>query len=434
MTNLPTVPSETPSNIYNRAFWLAYAANLVLVAANALTFRFAEFVQFLHGTETVTGQIVRVGLIGSLIVRLVLGQAIDGLGVRRIWVLSSVVFVAGCGLFVVTDAIGPLIYAARALFTVGMASMFACSIYHIQNQAPPHRRTEVIGSLGSSGFVGMITGTQLGDLLFRLVTNQQSLFMILFSATVVLGLVYLAIVVYLTRHDGVPAPVLGPGVHRLIFRYWPGPVVLVALMMGVGFTVTTVFLTRFATERGLGGIGTFFSSYAASAFAFRWISRTWSQTIGRHRMLLCGLAGHTVGYFLLTRVTTQWGFVPPAICCGFGHSLLFPCVLSLGAGAFPIEHRGTGTTITLAFVDLGTMISAPILGRTIENYSFETVCYGTSGLMLLVLVVYAILRLRIHDEEITRPTQDHQSSCGPLGTLTSAVATGDERSPCRSRT
>src|SRR5262245_39812458 len=128
MTIELTASEPTERTIYDRTFWLAYAANLMLVTANSLTFRFAEFIPFLGGTETVTGQIVRAGLLGSLAVRLVLGQAIDGAGVRRIWTVSTVCFVVGGLMFVFSDRIGPLLYVARVLFTAGMASMFACSI------------------------------------------------------------------------------------------------------------------------------------------------------------------------------------------------------------------------------------------------------------------------------------------------------------------
>src|SRR5690606_20261035 len=151
------------------------------------------------------------------------------------------------------------------------SSMFACSIYHIQNQVPAYRRTEIIGSLGSSGFVGMVVGTQLGDLLFTSVRDQTFLFHTLFGVTALLGVGYFVFVNLLTRDERPRRTTLGPGIHRLLFRYWPGPVVLVALAMGAGFSVTTVFLTRYATEHGLHGIGTFFAGYAISAFAFRWI-------------------------------------------------------------------------------------------------------------------------------------------------------------------
>ena len=313
MTTIPTVPGDQPAGtLYNRTFWLAYAANLLLVTANALTFRFAEFVKYLGGTEAVTGQIVGAGLIGSLAARFLLGPSIDGLGVRRIWMVSSTIYVVGCVMLTMVSSLGWPIYLARILFTIGIAAMFACSIYHIQSHAPLHRRTEVIGSLGSSGFVGMITGTQFGDLIFNHVQDGRTLFIILFGTTAVLGVAYLAVVLYLTRHDRPTRTSLGPPVHRLIFRYWPGPVVLIALMMGLGFSVTTVFLTRYATELDLGGIRAFFTGYAVSAFVFRWVSRTWSQTVSRHQLIVLGMLGHVVGHLWLINVTTEWGLVPPA--------------------------------------------------------------------------------------------------------------------------
>lgn len=400
MTTLPTVPADTESpQIYDRAFWLAYTANLLLVVANALTFRFAEFVQFLGGTESITGEIVRVGLIGSLFARLFLGQALDGLGVRRVWIASSLVFIVGTSLFVFCRDLGFAVYAARVLFMIGLASMFACSILHIQNRAPASRRTEVIGSLGSSGFVGMITGAHLGDLLFRTISDQQTLFMVLFGITAALGVVYLGIVAWLTRADGLPSPTPAPPIHQLIFRYWPGPVVLVALMMGLSFTVSTVFLTRYATGLGLSGIGMFFTGYAISAFCFRLLSRSWSQTIGRHKMILLGLTGHTIGQLLLLPVQSDWGLIPPSVCAGFGHALLFPCVISLGSGAFPPAFRGTGTAITLGFVDLGIMVSAPILGGIIERSGFSPVFLISAGCMFATTLVYAGLTFRVADPE-----------------------------------
>ncbi len=46
----PVLPETDDSAVYNRAFWWAYVANLLLVTANAITFRFAEYVSFLGGS------------------------------------------------------------------------------------------------------------------------------------------------------------------------------------------------------------------------------------------------------------------------------------------------------------------------------------------------------------------------------------------------
>lgn len=391
-------PAETGGTIYNRIFWLAYLANFALVTANALTFRFAEFVKFLGGTEKITGAIISLGIVGALVVRLFLGQAIDRYGTGKLWCLASLLFLSGCLGFVLSRDLAWL-YAARIAFTAGLAAMFTCSMVFIQNQVPPHRKTEIIGTLGSSGFVGMITGTQVGDAIFRAIPSGNTRFVVLFGCAAALAVVYLGIILYLIRGDSHCRPDETPAAHRLLFRYWPGTVVLGALMMGIGFTVSSVFLTRFATHLGLGGIGTFFTAYCISAFVFRILGSRWSRVIGRHRMILMGLAGHCLGLCLLPYVRQEWHFIVPAMVNGFGHALLFPAVVSLGAGRFPIEYRGTGTTLVLGFTELGAMLSAPPLGWIIDRFGFSPMFYTAAGTALTIGVIYGLTAARHPDEE-----------------------------------
>lgn len=421
----PVIPS---SSIYNRVFWLAYVANVSLVMANALTFRFAEFVSWLGGSEETAGTIVSVGIIGALLVRLVLGQGIDNYGTRRLWLLGGVVYLMGTSVFLVTTDLGWPIYLARLGFAAGIATMFTCSMVHIQNQVPANRRTEVIGNLGSSGFVGMILGSQLGDFVFRITPDGQPRFIALFGGTVLLGLVYLSLVFILTRRDTHERPRPTPAVHRLIFRYWPGNVVLVAIMMGVSLTVTTIFLTRFATSLGMiNGVGTFFTGYAVTAFLFRVQTATWSRTIGRHRMIWLGLAGHCLGHGVLPFVTQEWHFLIPAVACGFGHALLFPAVVSLGAGAFPREYRGSGTTITLGFIEFGAALSAPILGWVIDQggqFGFMRMFWITAATSMTIGVFYALTNPAV-DVESERP-----GSAEPELKIETAPALACRLEPC----
>ncbi len=401
-------------SIYDRIFWLTYAANVSLVAANALTFRFADFVKYLGGTEETTGSIAGAALLGALAARWLLGQGIDRYGTKLLWRLGSVLFIASMSLFVLVDRLDAWIYIARTGYAVGISMMFTCSMVHVQNRVPADRRTEVIGNLGSSGFVGMICGAQLGDLILALADAGRMQYVVLFGTTVLLSTIYLGLVIAITRRDVHDRPQETPAAHSLLLRYWPGPVVLVAMMMGTALTVTTVFLTRYVNHLGLAhGFGTFFTGYAISAFSFRLLATNWSRTIGPHRMILLGLCGHATGFAILPFMTRDWMFFIPAIACGFGHALLFPAVVSLGAGAFPKQYRGTGTTITLGFFDLGMALSAPFLGRVIDQFDgvgFTPMFYTATGMMLVVATFYFLTAGREPDVDVVRarePQTDH---------------------------
>ena len=291
----PPLPSPAKNAIYNRVFWTAYLANFLLVTGNSLIFRFADWIKLLGGTNSITGTIVSAGTIGALTARIILGQAIDHYGTRLLWGMTSLAFSVGIFGMVCCSSIGWEMYVFRVIYAIGVAGMFTCSVVHIQNHAPTHRRTEVIGMLGSSGFVGMIAGTQLGDLFIVTLPDAPIRFYWMFGTAVCTGLIYFLLTIVLTHNSKHERPHTTPPMFSLLRRYWPGSVISVAATMGLGFAVTTVFLTRFAAEMDLRGVGTFFGGYAVSAFTVRLISRNWSVTIGRHRMVVMGLLGHAVG-------------------------------------------------------------------------------------------------------------------------------------------
>jgi len=399
-------PAKT-SSVYNGRFWLAYLANVMLVTANALTFHFAELVAHLGGSEQITGSVIRTGLIGALLVRLWMGNYIDRYGVGPLWMIGSAGLALGLISFTFIDHIGWELHAARVLFSISLAGMFTCSMVYIQNHVPPERRTEVIGNLGSSGFVGMIIGANLGDFLMNINAAPQIRFQYLFGTAALMAVGHFFISAALTWKQPHDKPKDGLSSLTLLIRYWPGPVVAVGIVMGIVFAVTTVFLRRYSTAVGLNGIGTFFTAYAISAFCFRIMTSGWSYRFGRHMMVLYGLAGHFFALCSLMFVSQEWHYILPAICGGFGHALLFPAVISLGAGAFPKRYRGMGTTLALGFVEAGTMISAPILGMIIDyyssaewaNYGFTPMYLGAAGVTVFVAVYYALTAARIPDTD-----------------------------------
>lgn len=393
-------------SVYNRTFWLCCFANFAMVAGNALTFRFAELVAYLGGSEETTGQIVRIGILGAIASRLFLGQLLDHYGTCRVWLLSTVIFGAGCFGFLFCRDISWLIYVCRIGFAVGVAGMSTAAILHIQNQVAPDRRTEVIGNFGSSGFVGLVSGTQIGDLIFQMARTPEQKFTILFGLAGGLSLIYLILVLLIMRGHIHDRPKKTPPLHRLVFRFWPGAIVLVAVFMGVGLTVTTVFLTRMTTYRSLGGIGTFFLGYCGCAFLFRVAASGWSRVVGRHWLVILGLVGHGVGHIVLAFATRQWQLIPAAIACGFGHALLFPSVVSLGTAPFPREFRGTGTAIILGFTELGIAASAPFLGWVIDqgvrsesDDPFAPMFFVSAGIAGIIALVYGWLHHGTEDEE-----------------------------------
>ena len=117
--------------VYGTTFWLAYLANSSLVMASALTFRFAELVHFLGGSESVVGLIVAAGTLVAVLLRFSISHVLDDYGTRRIWPICTLLFIVGCGLFVCATKIGLMLLIARISFFVRLTGMLACSMTHI---------------------------------------------------------------------------------------------------------------------------------------------------------------------------------------------------------------------------------------------------------------------------------------------------------------
>jgi MFS family permease len=399
-------------------FVSAWTANFLLVTANAAIFVFADWIAWLATSsstvsavpyeEELPGRIIQTGLIAAILSRLFLGKTIDRFGVRRVWMVLAASTLIGSAIFANVTTVSRLLYAGRILYAVGVSGMFTCSAFHIQACVAEHRRTEFLGLLGSSGFIGMILGTQLVDWLQWLNDGNQVYFRHAFWVVMACNAAYILLIWIATKGFPRPRREIRPSLISMMKAHWPGPVVLVAMVMGLVFTVPSLYLVRFNRHAGLGGISGFWTAYAISAFALRILTAQLSQKVGRHHLITVGLLAQGTGLLTILMASHAWHLVASAIICGLGHALLFPSIVSLGSGRFPAKYRGSGTNLTMGFMDFGTALSAPLLGRIIDREAFGGAGYPqmflTAGLTTLTLgIVWHFWHWGRIDSEVTRP-------------------------------
>lgn len=398
-------------------FILSYIANLTLVTANAATFIFADYVAWLaqHGStgvpyhEELPGRVIQYGIFAAITVRIFLGQSIDRFGVRRVWLVMSTLALVGLSIFASLTMLSPLLTVGRILFATGLGGMFTCGTFHIQSCVAERRRTEFLALLGSSGFVGMILGPQLADLLRWISSgNTDAFFPRVFQMATILMVCYIACLLVITRGLARPMKLAArPSLIRLTRDYWPGLVVVVAMAMGLVFMVASLYLVRFNQHEHFGGIATYWTTYAVTAFTFRVGTAALSQRVGRYRLILFGLLAQGLGLWALIPVSEWWHLLFSATLCGFGHALLFPSIVSLGSGTFPARYRGSGTNLILGCFDLGAGVSAPLLGKVIDlpqfgGVGFRQMFFVAGALPLALAIVWYFVKCGSTDSEVDR--------------------------------
>lgn len=390
-------PEEPGCSPYDRSFWLAHAANTLVAVAAGLNYRYADFVTFLGGSELHLGWIVGVGMVGSVLVRVGFGPGIDRNGPRGVWLLALALLAAASVAHLAIDRYdGLAIYLARIAFCTALAGVWSASMTFIASRAPAARMAELIGMLGTSGFVGIMIGTQLGDWLCADLNGRREPVDRLFIASALVALAAIPCVLWATRGGARPRhrpPALGWAALR---QYQGGMALALGVSAGAAISLPATFLRTYAAELGIGRIGTFFAVSAFVALASRVGARRVPERLGLARMIVLGFATLAAAQLLYLPVRSQWHLVFPGAVVGMAQAILFPTIVAESSIPYPAQYRGLAMTLILAAFDVGQMLGAPAAGAILHGSQalglpgYPALFVVTAGMLLAMAALYAV--------------------------------------------
>lgn len=389
LRNNPLAAASPKPRVFGLSFWFCYLSNAMLMIGVSVLFRYADFVMYLGGSEWHLGVIVGVGMVGGLVVRLLLGAGIDRYGPRRIWLGSLAVFtLAALAHLLIQTVDGPAVYFVRILLAIGIAGSVGASLTYVSLRVPESRIAEIVGTLGTSGFVGLAIGPALGDLVFGdIAVTRAHIDRMFLWAALAGGVAFLAAFVATWQQVRAPAPQPLVSLIPVIRRHHPGMFLLVAFAVGVGIGLPSIFVRAYAVKLQISGIQSYFLVYATIAFVVRFATRRLTQYIGIRPVVLMGLGALSLSMGLYLLVHEAWQLALPAVMAGCAHALLFPAIVSGGATSFPACHRGLATTLVLGVLDFGKLVGQPAIG----NILYYTEQFGLPQYPTMFLLVASFL-------------------------------------------
>lgn len=395
---------STSQTAYGTRFWATYLANIALMVAVSLLFRYADFVAALGGSEDQLGTITGLGMIGGIVARCFLGQAIDRYGAGRTW-CSSLALLVGCllGHLSIATLQPPLIHGLRILYIISLAGAFGASITFVTLRAPASRMGEMIGMLGSSGFIGMGVGPSIGDWLLQDATPDvlASKLFCWSSGAGLLSLVFAFMATFGLQSQPSSQRLVGePSDSRswwsIVRQYHPGWTLLIGCAMGIGIGMPGTFLSAFASTKGIEDLAWFWTPYAIIAFVVRIATRTLADRWGTRPTVMLGLYSIAASMLSYLLVHQPMMLIVPATLGGVAHAFLFPAAMAEGNQSFPPRYRGIATTLMLMMFDLGLLIGQPAFGWTVElsrGLGGDGYSLPFAGLAISTLGVAVIYRL-----------------------------------------
>ncbi|HEV7280299.1 MAG TPA: MFS transporter [Pirellulaceae bacterium] len=384
--------------LYTRRFLLAQTAQMLFVVASTLLGHYARWIEHLGGSPATVGWIMGGGAVTGLLLRPWLGQWIAAVGCRRAWLFGMAIFGVGTlGNFALADQYWPVLLL-RTLIVVGSALVAVASLTFVMRHAAPERRSEAIGALGASGFLGMLIGPLVGDLLLGDGEREPWQFHMLFGVSIAFSAASTLLVWFLPDEPDATAR----GQVRLsafvstVRERWPGAIMLVNAAFGLGMAVPFAFLPSFIDDRqislpGISPIGFFFTAYAGLGLIARFTGARYQDRLGRERVLFVGIGCMGVGLLAFPFVTADraWLLILPALVCGVGHALVFPAMTSLNLETFDDRTRGTGSTLSLMTSDLGYIAGTPFLGWLATSVGYDAMHLATATVVLSAGAIYA---------------------------------------------
>jgi MFS transporter, DHA1 family, multidrug resistance protein len=198
---------------------------------------------------------------------------------------------------------------------------------------------------------------------------------------------------------------------------------LVMFLVMVGFGIIIPVIPFYAEEIGATPtqLGLLMAVYSLMQFIFAPMWGRISDRIGRKPVIMIGILGLSLSFFLMALSTELWMLFAARIIGGFLSSANMPTVMAYVADITSEEDRGKGMGIIGASVGLG-FIFGPAIGGIFSQSSLNTPFYlaGATSLVTFLFVTF-VLKESLSPEQRSSQEKDRTSLLkalnGPLSML-----------------
>ncbi|MGP8161282.1 MAG: MFS transporter [Candidatus Dormibacteria bacterium] len=377
--------AEAPRFTRDRLTWLAYIslasyAFYLYALGPVLAFLHQE----LHLSYAVTSLHSTIFAVGAVVTGLTFDRVTRGWGRHRVFWLSAAATVAGALLFFAGHQVAVTLPAA---FVLGIGCTYlgaGCSVALADRHGPQRDRALLEGNVGASG-----TGVVVPALLGLLAGTTAGWRPALLLPALTLGALWV-----LLRDTALPAPPAPASAARRLPRDFWGPCGLVALAVGIEFTLIFYGVPLLHVSVGLstGGASVVLSLFVAGELAGRLVGARVTRRPGQaERVIGFALAVAMAGFLALWlgRVTVLSALALFVTGLGVGNLYPLSLALALGAGGGRTDQAMARTQIAVG-VAIGT---APLLLGVLSDrvgvvraLTVEPALIVTAALVLLVVV------------------------------------------------
>lgn len=344
------------------------------------------YIEVVGGRKQEIGIVMGSFAIGLLLFRPMLGRLADQRGRKIILLIGAIVGTIAPFGYMAFKSI-PLLILVRVFHGVSVAAFTTGYSALIADLAPAENRGEIIGYMSLATPIGLAIGPALGGYLQAAAGNQ-----LLFLLAAELAFVALLGIVQMTDPP-LPAQVKTEGKDSQFWQILISPRVrvpsVVMLLVGVSLGTVHTFVSLFIKSTGVDlNVGLFFTAAAISSFVIRLFVGRVSDRLGRGLFITCSIIAYTLASLILWQANSAIAFLFAAIAEGCGGGTLISMITTMMADRSLPEERGRIFAISIAGLDLGIAIAAPVFGSIAELVGYRNMFGYCSVLTVLALLIF----------------------------------------------
>jgi MFS family permease len=370
-------------SVINFLVFLTYFLLLVTIASYA--------VDKFHASASLAGLVAGVFILGALIGRLGTGRIIEDIGSKKVLMAGTILFIMTSALYFAAINLALLIII-RLFHGVayGMASTATGTI--VAQIIPDHRRGEGIGYYSLGAILAVALGPFVGILIFHYLDSR----MIFVVASV---LAFISFVISLSisestdrsqKKDSVKIGKRFQISHYLEFKAIP--ISIVALIIGLGYSVVLAFISLYAHELHLEKTASFyFLAYAIAVLISRPFSGRLLDIRGANFVIYPCLFIFSLGMLLFSQVGQGITLLLAGAINGLGYGNFISSAQAISVKAIPPHRLGLATSTFFIFVDLGFGLGPYLFGFLIPFAGYRGLYLVMVILILATIILYHFL-------------------------------------------
>lgn len=370
--------------------WSANFTRLVLITLLAFTVRqmamssFPMLVNWAGGSVALAGGLTLLLTVASLVMRLFSGPLTDKYSRHSIMLVGAGIYLLAMLLIALWPAMG-IIAAMQVFFGIGMANLTTASGAAVVDITPPDRLGEGLGYYTLGNSVAMAIGPSLGLLLIGSTQNYRAMYL---CAAVLLAVT--GVLCWQVRYQAPPAEkkpfnirdVLEPATFAASF---------IQLLVVFSFTAVISYVASYAQEQGIGGIGFFFTVYAAGMILVRLVVGKMIDRYSEKLVVTISLVVMAGAFVGIVYAAALGQLMAAAFVLGLGQGAVMPALQKAAMKHVPAQRRGAGNATYQFFSDVGTGFGAAVWGVLAQAAGYASIYWGAAGVCVAGIVLSLIV-------------------------------------------